>query len=762
MKQNSIRTGCSSKPLLSYLKALGILRLVSSPENNVNEVAADSHIRGWWVNQQFHINTSLNSEELVDFFLYDYSPSAVTTPWNGGSGFYKKDNKEAVSSLLAPSISPRFRTLATAIEQANALVKRLGLEKAPENGGKRALIAELRNTFPDFVLEWLDASLVLSGDTLKFPQILGTGGNDGRLDFSINFHQRLLSNENSNKLKGLFDVTTGLPKSEANRLLRNSLFDDCTYGINPSAAKAVGQFDPGAVGGPNSISDSFETESKVNPWDYVLSIEGAIMFAGAATRRHQASKSTGASFPFTVRMTGAGSGNVSSSDENSARAEFWAPLWNQPSSYSELRGLLKEGRAVLQEKIASDGLDFARAVASLGINRGIESFQRYGFVMRSGKACLATPIGVRKVSSPRANSASLIDDLDTGNWLSCVRKLTKRKSSSSRAMVSFQRLENALFAMSEKNNFSPQPVQLALEALGELVVWIQYNKEVVEENEVPPPPRLSRYWQRNCDDNTPEFRIASALASLGWQTAKSGEDSTEGELPSTRRSIPMAAHVAPVQIGSIFKRYRSWDTQSRCFLNVWRGSDLESILISVLNRRLVEQSIDKSEVKQLYGLSKVRLSDIEAFFSPTFDDARCLRLLAGLVWTEPAKIFNKQKLDSHSKVVPFSYAVLKLLFSPTDTIQYCKQANLLPPDCEIPIPARIVPRLRSGYVDETIEIAFQRLRASSVPTPFHSSRVKHIGVTGRRLAASLLIPLNNFESNILLQRVCDVEEIQNI
>ena len=760
MKQNSIRTGCSSKPLLSYLKALGILRLVSNPENNVNEVAADSHIRGWWVNQQFHINTSLNSEELVEFFLYNYSPSAVIAPWNGGSGFYKESQKEAVNSLLAPSISPRFRTLATAVEQANAVVKQLGLEEAPKNEGKRALIAGLRNTFPDSVLDWLDASLVLSGDTLKFPQILGTGGNDGNLEFTINFHQRLLSNENSKQLKGLFDVTTGLPTSEANRLLRNSLFDDCTYGFNPSA---VGQFDPGAVGGPNSISDSFDTKSKVNPWDYVLSIEGAIMFAGAATRRHQASKNAGASFPFTVRMTGAGSGNISSSDENNARAEFWAPLWNQPSSYSELRRLLKEGRAVLQEKIASDGLDFARAVASLGINRGIDSFQRYGFVMRSGKAYLATPIGVRKVSSPSANSASLIDDLDTGDWLNRVRKLAKDENSSSRGAVSFQRLENALFAMSEKTNFSPQPVQLALEALGELVEWLQYNKEVVENKQMPPPPpRLSRAWQRICDDNTPEFRIASALASLGWQTPKSREASTEGELPSTKRSIPMAAHIAPVEIGSIFRRYRSWDTQSRCFLDVWRGSDLESILVSVLNRRLIEQSMDKSEVKQLYGLSNVRLSDIEAFFSPTFDDARCLRLLAGLVWTEPVNIFDKQKLDSHSKVVPFSYAVLKLLFSPSDTIQYCKNANLLPPDCEIPIPAKIIPRLRSGYIDETIETALQRLRASNVPTPFHSSRVKHIGVTGRRLAASLLIPLNNFESKILLQRVCDVEEIQNI
>jgi CRISPR-associated protein Csx17 len=33
---------------------------------------------------------------------------------------------------------------------------------------------------------------VLTGEHTIFPPLLGTGGNDGRLDFSTNFHQRLL------------------------------------------------------------------------------------------------------------------------------------------------------------------------------------------------------------------------------------------------------------------------------------------------------------------------------------------------------------------------------------------------------------------------------------------------------------------------------------------------------------------------------------------------------------------------------------------
>ena len=82
------------------------------------------------------------------------------------------------------------------------------------------------------------------------------------------------------------------------------------------------------------------------------------MFAGAATRRHQGAPELGASFPFTVRPTGAGWGGISDSDEENARAEFWAPLWGQPAGHRELEGLLREGRAVLNGKTARDGFGF--------------------------------------------------------------------------------------------------------------------------------------------------------------------------------------------------------------------------------------------------------------------------------------------------------------------------------------------------------------------------------------------------------------------
>jgi len=38
----------------------------------------------------------------------------------------------------------------------------------------------------------MDAAIVLLQDRQAYPPVLGTGGNDGRLDFTQNFMQRLL------------------------------------------------------------------------------------------------------------------------------------------------------------------------------------------------------------------------------------------------------------------------------------------------------------------------------------------------------------------------------------------------------------------------------------------------------------------------------------------------------------------------------------------------------------------------------------------
>ena len=729
--------GCSPTPLASYLKALGVLRLTASPTSRASGIAADPAVRGYWRNECFHLHTSLDHEALMRFFLEDYAPTPIIAPWNGGSGFYPGDNKTGIELLAGSEVALRFSAMATAIRAARSEIQEQELSgKRPEGPAKARLVSGLRGRLADVALDWLDAALALSGNRLSFPQLLGTGGNDGRLEFTNNFMQRLVST---------FDIATGKPKEDAARLLRTALF---SYGTWDFQNVAIGQFAPGATGGDNA-STGYEGKASVNPWDFVLALEGAVMFAGAATRRHQGAPESGASFPFTVRSTGAGWGGVSDADENSARAEFWAPLWNQPAGYRELEGLLREGRAVLTGKTARDGLDFARAVASLGISRGISAFARYGFMERSGKAYFAAPLGTRSVASRTYEAVELIGDLDAGGWLRQIRRRVRETEAPARARVAVRQLEDALFAMSEAH-VSARSVQGALSALGALVGWLADNRDVRERIS---PPRLSDKWVYMADDETPEYRVAVALASLGRhgrnlpRDAFAQEtDALAGEAPPFRKPGPLAVHFAPLDAEQ-GQRYRV----------VWGKSGLESNLIAVLQRRLIDDAIDDPLAAEV----SAQLADVAAFLGPDFDDTRCARLLAGLVWAQPARLSFLQQ--SHT-IVPFAYAALKPIFTSALSRNVLSRKELIPPDTHIPIPPGLIARLRRGDIGEAVRLALARARASGIACPFgslgmmQSVKMTRNAKAGCRLAAALLIPLEDRGLQILMERAYPAEK----
>ena len=59
-------------------------------------------------------------------------------------------------------------------------------------------------------------------------------------------------------------------------------------------------------------------------------------------------------------------------------------------------------------------------------------------------------------------------------------------------------------------------------------------------------------------------------------------------------------------------------------------------MIAVLERRLVEAPIRGLTDKPLSSASFARMSDVAAFLTGDFDDARCSALLAGMVWVLPS------------------------------------------------------------------------------------------------------------------------------
>ena len=780
--------GCTPIPLAAYLKALGVLRLISSDENSDTGSAADPTARGWWANERFHLRTTLDRDGLLEFFLHRYAPTPIMAPWNGSSGFYPKDNKDGFGPLSAAPVASRFDGIASGIQSASETLARLGLKEKPDTTTKIALIEALRGNLTDDALGWIDAALVLSGATAKYPQLLGTGANDGHFEFSNNFMRHLVSK------KGLFDAKSGAPAKDAESLLETSLFDI----PSPSMiSAAIGQFAPGPAGGPNATT-GFERKGSVNPWDFVLMLEGSVAFAGAATRRHQSASTSGASFPFTVRAVGAGGGGVGVEDEQDARAEFWAPLWANPARFMEVDALLSEGRAVLNERTARDGLEFARAVASLGTSRGFSEFERYGFFMRSGRAFLATPIGRGATGGERSTGVRLMADLDTSGWLERVRQIARKKEAPAAARNSIKQLEDALFEMVAPDGTSTKFAG-ALVAIGKVAAWLAVSPKAREAG-VMPPPLLSRDWMKEADDRTPEYRVAAALAGIGLTPLKFGgprdkskstpdasqPEATSADTQASGESVgtdwilshpfPMAAHLVPIDerqyIDAQRKRARlRWSGDSDPATVVWGTGSLVANLNAVLERRLLEIGTRGLPDKPLAGALTARLEDVAAFLWGEFDDARCADLLRGLIWARPAWLPKPpHRPASRQFAVPFAYAALKPLLVPNETLH---RAKALAPTGRLPVPPGLIARLRAGggnlagtAINDAVRTALGRARASGLASPFDRELSTSGGDTSRfgtgirpdRLAAALLIPISDKGLKTLLERVYPLPE----
>lgn len=385
--------GLRPEPLASYLAGLGLIRVLGEQ--------ADPAARAAWTPDGLAVVTAV--PDIAGWLVGEYVPTPVLSPWNGGSGFGAKD-KEPVKRLgsIQSHPSARLASLRAAITVAEDVVARARDAGWITDSGvaeKDRVVLEFRNRCPDELLPWIDATIVLAGDNTFFPPILGTGGNDGRLDFSTNFHEQLL------RVMGVTDKDRGRSLASARDLLAG------TQESQLSDAP-IGQFDPGNAGGPGS-SVYGAAGSLANPWSYILTVEGALLFAASATRRNQHAAGR-AAMPFTVTPSPDGSSSGAAGEES--RGEVWTPIWGQECTLAEIRQLFSEARASWRGRPARRAVDFYAATRTLGVSRGIDEFTRYGLQRRNGLAFAAVPldrIAVRQ--RPAVKLAAAIED-----WVSRV------------------------------------------------------------------------------------------------------------------------------------------------------------------------------------------------------------------------------------------------------------------------------------------------------------------------------------------------------
>lgn len=469
--------GCSTRPLGSYLKALGVFRLVTEQH--------DSSATGSWPADTFALSSRADRDELVRFFLEEYRPTPIVSPWNGSSGFDDRAVPEVDRILDADD--QRLALYQQTIRQARAVAEAASWEALDKEGRLLRCRAEL----PDEAVAWLDAAVVLTDDGPAYPPLLGTGGNLGRLELSRNFMGHLA------RVLGL-ETGRGAPGPDDSRAwLAKALFDE---GDPPLVQQSIAQFDPGAAGGAN-MAPTGKADSVVNPWEYVLILEGALLFASAVARRLGSDSGGGtAALPFTTRATPVG---YTSNADEPAKGELWTPVWQRPITLPELAHLLGEGRASWRGRQARTGLDFARAVATLGIDRGIDRFVRHAFVERLGQMTLAVPVGV--VAVRERPEVSVLGQLD--EWLGRVQGL---KNPPAGISVGVRRTEHAMFAVATAGGALRLQRVLAEAALLHDAV----RRSPSARDRIPPlTDLLADDWLPRLDDGSEELAVAAGLAS---------------------------------------------------------------------------------------------------------------------------------------------------------------------------------------------------------------------------------------------------------
>jgi CRISPR-associated protein Csx17 len=713
--------GCAPVPLAYYLKALGIFRLVAEQ--------VEPSIKGYWIGDSFRLRTEMDRESLRTFFLEKYRPTPIVAPWNGGSGFYFLEEKlkekdpltgkkkktgrriqptaatKAVQEIME-STDRRFLDYRKSLLIIKSLVKKMGLEEAPSKEKKEELIQTVRNCLPDCAINWLDASVILTTESARFPPLLGTGGNDGNLDFSSNFMQRLID------VFGLNDKNTG---SSSGAWLDGALFAENSDGL--VSGISIGQFYPGAVGGPNS-SPGFVSDSPVNPWDYILMIEGALFFASATVKRLQANLPGVLSYPFSVRPSGVGYGSASDSDEKSARAEIWVPLWENPTGLPELKALMSEGRAQVGTRPARNGIDFARAVASLGVDRGLKSFQRYGFLERNGKNFFSVPL--ERIVVSRQIQVELLNDVDS--WLDSFHGQARSEKAPASVGRALHVLESSILALcKESSNDQVQAwrVQDVLIALGGCEKAIVRSSRWAKEAFVKPVSYLSKNWLTMANDQSPEFFLAASLAStFGRYKDQEGREFT----------MWLRSQMEPINHWNS----NSFDETLEKDV-VWSEGDPISVMNDMMARRVMMAIRSGADRYPDDSKIKVDLGDIAAFIEGRVNLNRMMDLLCGLIlvdWPSMPRNFIRRQFKSDSILPSASYALLKLCFAGG---YVCNE--------KIPLVLQIHRRAAVGDGLGSLQLAERRLRGSNLPvarigTSISSNLIK-------RIAAALLFSIKD-------------------
>lgn len=706
--------GCAPVPLAHYLKALGILRLVTEQ--------ADPQARGWWEGERFRLTTTLDTAALEKFFRESYEPTPMFNPWGGRSGFYSDNSEKSARTVLKAienTSTPRFASYRNVVSVIRQVITETTDGTKPGDEGKDHLVLALRRSVRGKSPLWMDAvtAVLGTGDSLEVgqPALFGTGGNEGSGSYTSAY---------------MAAIEQCLLKRAWDHAISSTLF-----GQNPVPKcdwdQSMGQFIP---------------EGTATPWDLLLAFEGACIVRSAVNSRNTTESTRWMASPFYVAPASYGYPSEARMDEYAlkngkelpGRGEQWFPLWSQPVSFGEISQIFNEGRATTKRGRATDGWSMVRAIGSLGVRRGIREFIRYGYLQRNNLAThFAVPLGRFSVPDGKSPRLSNLDDLDL--WLPRLRREARAKNAPARLAQAERRLVDALFAVAqfpkEQNHW-----QAVVMGLGQ-VERVQASGSGFKAE---PIPKLRPEWVEAADDGSAELRLALSLAlqhggfqgenADWWNTIRRHWLPLEKERPR-KFATTVTDSQTRLQIGQ------------EVVMAGRRGID---DAISLVERRLIEAS-QRGE-RRLPLQAAVRAAahpaDLSALISGVVDVdrtvalARALMALDHTLWPQQ---FIEVTRPKQADWPDDAWLVIRLALLPWPLKS--RQGG----EIRIGTDPAIFRRLASGDASMAVELALRRLRAAGVGA---TVRVATTTPEAARLwAAALAFPITQNTASAFVRRL---------
>ncbi len=710
---------CRTEPFGSALKALGVIKLIGEQK--------DPTIKSYWENGELNIETTLTKDQIVSFFMEEYSPSPILAPWLSQSGFWPSFKSNDMEDIKNSKLK-RFESLSDNINKIESIIKQIAsykgfelvklqgkkkLEKEEKkklekfrNENKEMLITICRNQLDDRYVYWSDSAVILDSEgEVRYPPINGTGGNDARLEFTHTFiemvAEMLLKIGNKDKLI-------------SSELLDNSLFGAFTDNLKNDVS--AGKFMPGFIGGVNQDEGIESDKSITNPWDIILFMEGITMWTSSLDRKSEVTDSLPIS-PFTVKL----SKPYSSADPSKSKSvELWFPIWENPASLDEIKTIFKEGRSDIRKRTASNGLEFVESVNSLGVDRGIKEFVRYSLSEKNGQATFLIPLGKYKVKLNKYYDLIL----DLRPLLSTIDFFMGKNKDKLPPSFKIARdeIEKSIFdftVLADKYN-----AKKVIISIGKFERLLSLHLPLMSESDMPPLSGISPKWLDVIDDNTIEIRIALAISSI-MDNNRNGLKNI-GSIRSNLESIEEKSGKC------------SWSKENN--ETVWTGNNIYEKIINTLYRRLLNAEKYNLYNLPIYSTFKLSISEIYEFIHGNFDANLLEELIFGLLTINKNSnefsnyVSNLTEKNVPYVPVPFDFSLLKMVFLPEDLeIGNKEKVHIIPE-------FGIIQLLKSGRVEDACRLAKNRLLSSNLK-PINTIFPNLESNYGLKLAAAMLLPV---------------------